>query len=119
MIVRLSDSSLLLVMSVLLAVPRYAISNAARTEPVLHTTFTRRPLPVFQTHLVSLRVTGEVSIDRVIPRDAVSSAAFSKPTTPTNFFSQIITGVVSARVIPWDALHVARITIKVLVAVHL
>ena len=114
-----SKSNDLLVMTQLVAVLRHAVRRAARAKPVFYAALTGWPLPVSQASLVSFRITREVSTLRVIPRDAVPSAAASKPTRPANLSSLLITSVVPARVIPRDTLHIASCTVVILVTVQL
>lgn len=106
-------------MSLLFAILGHTVRRAARTEPVFHAALTSWPLPVSQTSLVPPLVAIKVTIEWVIPRDAVPSAACSKPTRITDFSTQLVTGVVSTRVIPRDTLDIASITVEVLVAEHL
>ena len=103
----------LLVMSKLVTVLRYTVCRTTRTKPVFHASFTRWPFPTRKTDFVSLPITVEMSISRVISRGTPSSAALSIITRSTDLFPHFIAGVVSPPVIPRDTLHSAALTIPV------
>ena len=65
-------------MSKLVTVLSYTVCRTASTKPVFHASFTRWPLPTRKTDFVSLPITVEMSISRVIPRGTPSSVESEK-----------------------------------------
>ena len=108
----------LLVMSLFMVILRHTVRRAASTEPVFHTSLTIWPFITGKTYPVTLFVTVVVTVKWIISRDTPPSAATSIPMSPANLSSLIITRVVSARVIPRDALHAATWSIVVLGAIQ-
>ena len=105
-------------MSFLITILRHTVRGTARTKPIFHASVTRRPFPTRQAYLVSLLVAFGVTIARVVPRDTQPSTATSIPMLLADLSSLTITRVVSAPVIPRDALNAAAWPVEVLVAIH-
>lgn len=85
----------LLVMTQTVARLRSTMRRTAWSVPIFDAALTRWPLPIPQTSSVSFFIAGEMSRSWVIPRNALSSAAASKPIRLANLSPMAITGVVS------------------------